>query len=284
MGELDGKVALITGGGAGIGRATARVFAQAGARGGAVRCRRDLGGGGRPGHRARRRARAVRGDGRRRRRRRAAASSTRWPGPSAGVNVLVNNAGVSSPRASVQDLAEAEWHRVLGVNLHGHFYAAKYAVPHLLRAGGGAIVNTASVLGQATLPGGVAYSTSKAALIGLHQGPGARPGPLAHPGQLSPAGQHRHADDVGGRRPGGPRGRGGRGGGEPAAPARGAARGDRARRAVPGERRGLVHHGGRPWSSTGASSPGSRRHGERGSCRSRAGGRPAGIGRPPRVA
>ena len=84
-----------------------------------------------------------------------------------GVHVLVNNAGVSSPRSLVHDLAEAEWHRVLGVNLHGHFYATKYAVPHILRAGGGAIVNTASVLGQATLPGGVAYTTSKAALIGM---------------------------------------------------------------------------------------------------------------------
>ena len=55
----------------------------------------------------------------------------------------------------------------LGVNLHGHFYATKYTVPHLLRVGGGAIVNTASVLAEATLPGGVAYSTSKAALIGF---------------------------------------------------------------------------------------------------------------------
>ena len=53
------------------------------------------------------------------------------------------------------------------LGLHGHFYAAKYAVPHLLRAGGGAIVNTASVLAEATLPGGVAYTTSKAALIGF---------------------------------------------------------------------------------------------------------------------
>ena len=167
----------------------------------------------------------------------------RVAGTFGGVNVLVNNAGVSSPRASVQDLAEAEWHRVLGVNLHGHFYAAKYAVPHLLRAGGGAIVNTASVLGQATLPGGVAYSTSKAALIGFTKS-------LAH--DLGPSRIRVNCLLPGstdtpmmweGVAPGGPRGRGGRGRGEPAAPARGPARGDRAGRAVPGERCGLVRHG-----------------------------------------
>jgi NAD(P)-dependent dehydrogenase (short-subunit alcohol dehydrogenase family) len=83
------------------------------------------------------------------------------------VDILVNNAGVSSPRAAVQDLAEAEWQRVMATNLDGHFHCAKYAVPHMIRAGGGAIVNTASVLAQATLPGGVAYTTSKAAIVGF---------------------------------------------------------------------------------------------------------------------
>jgi NAD(P)-dependent dehydrogenase (short-subunit alcohol dehydrogenase family) len=166
MGELNGKVALITGAGAGIGRATARTFAEAGAAvglcdvddatGTAVAREITQAGG---------RALFVRTDVA------DVEAVRRFVGRVAEtfgrVDVLVNNAGVSSPRASVQDLAETEWHRVLGVNLHGHFYTAKYAVPHLLRAGGGAIVNTASVLAEATLPGGVAYSTSKAALIGF---------------------------------------------------------------------------------------------------------------------
>jgi NAD(P)-dependent dehydrogenase (short-subunit alcohol dehydrogenase family) len=166
MAELQGKVALITGAGAGIGRAAARVFAEAGATVGLCDIVAATGA---------EVARGIERDGGR-----ALFVPADVADPDAvrrfvdqvaavfgRVDVLVNNAGVSSPRASVQDLAEVEWHRVMAVNLHGHFYCAKYVVPHLLRVGGGAIVNTASALAQATLPGGVAYSTSKAALIGF---------------------------------------------------------------------------------------------------------------------
>ena len=166
MHGLAGKVALITGAGAGIGRATARVFAEAGAAVGLCDIVEAAGA---------EVARAVERDGGRALFVRADVADPdavrRFVDQVARafgrVDVVVNNAGVSSPRASVQELPEAEWQRVLAVNLNGHFYCAKYAVPHLLRAGGGAIINTASVLAQATLPGGVAYSTSKAAVIGF---------------------------------------------------------------------------------------------------------------------
>ena len=165
-GVLAGKVALITGGAAGIGRAAAHVFAAAGAAVGFCDVVEPAG------------AEVARGV------ERAGGRVLFVPADVADpaavrrfvdrvvdtfgrLDVLVNNAGVGSPRASVHEVPEAEWHRVIGINLHGHFYCAKYAVPHMIRAGEGAIVNTASALAEATLPGGVAYTTSKAAIVGF---------------------------------------------------------------------------------------------------------------------
>jgi NAD(P)-dependent dehydrogenase (short-subunit alcohol dehydrogenase family) len=175
---MTGKVALVTGAAAGIGRATARVFAEAGARVGL--CDLDEAGGADTVHAIERQGgealfvpadvadpRAVR--------RFVEQVAARF----GRIDVLVNNAGISSPRGQVQELADAEWDRVMAVNLNGHFFCCKYAVPHMLRAGGGAIVNTSSVLARATLPGGLAYTTSKAALIGFTKA-------LAH--DLGPAG------------------------------------------------------------------------------------------------
>ncbi len=81
--------------------------------------------------------------------------------------ILVNNAGVAWGGHAV-DMPEAEWRRVLGVNLDAVFFWAQEAARRLLRAGKrGAIVNTASVLGFGVSKGTAAYATSKAAVVQL---------------------------------------------------------------------------------------------------------------------
>jgi NAD(P)-dependent dehydrogenase (short-subunit alcohol dehydrogenase family) len=85
-----------------------------------------------------------------------------------GLNILVNNAGIC-PMSDIADITEAEWDRVLAINLKGAFLCCQAALPYLRKSGRqGRIVNIASVAGQM---GGVAvgahYSASKAGLIGL---------------------------------------------------------------------------------------------------------------------
>lgn len=83
-----------------------------------------------------------------------------------GLDVLVNNAGITIGGQSVADMALADWHRVLDVNLNSVFYMCKAALP-LLRVRGGAVVNIASNVVN-TLPGGAAaYATTKAGVVAL---------------------------------------------------------------------------------------------------------------------
>jgi NAD(P)-dependent dehydrogenase (short-subunit alcohol dehydrogenase family) len=85
------------------------------------------------------------------------------------IDVLYNNAGIApvGEDTSVAAIADEVWERVLRVNLTSVFLCSKYAIPHIARAGGGAIVNTASSM--AHLPLGVtdAYAASKAGVAGL---------------------------------------------------------------------------------------------------------------------
>jgi NAD(P)-dependent dehydrogenase (short-subunit alcohol dehydrogenase family) len=83
------------------------------------------------------------------------------------LDVLVNNAGVGGPGKPVEAISEAEWDHVLGTNLKGAFLCTRAATPLLRAAGGGAIINLSSVLGEQTLPGCVPYTASKAAIIGF---------------------------------------------------------------------------------------------------------------------
>jgi NAD(P)-dependent dehydrogenase (short-subunit alcohol dehydrogenase family) len=84
-----------------------------------------------------------------------------------GLDVLINNAGIGGPTAPVQDLDPADWDAVLRVNLTGCFDVTQNAVPHLIRAGRGVIINMSSAAGRFGYPNRSAYSASKWALIGF---------------------------------------------------------------------------------------------------------------------
>jgi NAD(P)-dependent dehydrogenase (short-subunit alcohol dehydrogenase family) len=83
------------------------------------------------------------------------------------IDILVNNAGVMDLFASVADVDNQTWRRVLAVNLDGPMFAMRRAVPLMLGQGGGAIVNIASVAGLGGGSAGAAYTASKHGLIGL---------------------------------------------------------------------------------------------------------------------
>ena len=85
------------------------------------------------------------------------------------IDILVNNAGVMDTFQSVADVDNETWRRVMAVNVDGPMFAMRRAVPLMLKQGGGAIVNIASVAGLGGGSAGAAYTTSKHALIGLGQ-------------------------------------------------------------------------------------------------------------------
>jgi len=79
------------------------------------------------------------------------------------LDVLVNNAGID-PGGTVTDLDLEIWQKVIDVNLTGSFLAMKASIPHMIKGGGGSIINISSLGGLRSLPGMAAYCTSKAAL------------------------------------------------------------------------------------------------------------------------
>lgn len=84
-----------------------------------------------------------------------------------GLDVLVNNAGVSGPTKPVEEVSDEEWNRTLAVNVTGQFYMARAAVPLFRRQGGGVILNMSSVAGRIGMPRRAPYSASKYAVRGL---------------------------------------------------------------------------------------------------------------------
>ncbi|MFH8657463.1 SDR family NAD(P)-dependent oxidoreductase [Streptomyces afghaniensis] len=84
-----------------------------------------------------------------------------------GIDVLVNNAGVMDSMSAAADVTDAEWERVLRINLTAPFLLTRAALPHMIAAGGGAIVNTASEAALRGSAAGTAYTASKHGVLGL---------------------------------------------------------------------------------------------------------------------
>ncbi|MDX1418830.1 MAG: SDR family NAD(P)-dependent oxidoreductase [Rubricoccaceae bacterium] len=165
--ELDGRVALITGGGSGIGKATAVRFAAEGARVAVLsRTKSEL-------DRTVREIEDAGGEGLA-----VVADVSRPEGVEQAVqavedrwgrlDIVFANAGVNGVWAPVDELAPEEWEHTVAVNLHGTFYTLHYAVP-LLKRQGGAVLITASINGtrRFTGAGASAYAATKAAQVAL---------------------------------------------------------------------------------------------------------------------
>jgi NAD(P)-dependent dehydrogenase (short-subunit alcohol dehydrogenase family) len=170
MSTFAGKVALVTGASSGLGEATALQFAQEGAKVVVVARRADQG------TRVVQRIEAAggealfvqadvsrAGDAERM----VAATLDRF----GRLDCAVNNAGIAGPRFTpIADVTEAQWDEVMGVNLKGVWLCMKHEIPALLAAGGGAIVNVASIYGlKPSDIGHASYSTSKFGVVGLTQ-------------------------------------------------------------------------------------------------------------------
>lgn len=83
------------------------------------------------------------------------------------IDVLVASAGITGPNTTLWEYPVADWRRVMEVNINGVFFCCRAVVPHMQKTGYGRIVNIASIAGKEGNPNASAYSTSKAAVIGL---------------------------------------------------------------------------------------------------------------------
>lgn len=164
--DFTGKVALVTGGGGGIGRATALAFALRGAKVMVVDADAGLGQASvdviaqRGGSAAFVRADVTRSASVREYVERTLAAHGR-------IDAFFNNAGIEGVVTPTQDYDEDVFDKVIAVNLKGVFLGMRHVLPVMLRQGSGAVVNTASVAGLFGAPGMPAYVASKHGVLGL---------------------------------------------------------------------------------------------------------------------
>jgi NAD(P)-dependent dehydrogenase (short-subunit alcohol dehydrogenase family) len=163
MFELTDKIAIVTGAATGIGEVIARRLAEAGARVAVADMNAE----------AAQKAAANMGHG-------AFAVALDVTDPASvergvaevlektgGLHILVNNAGLAGKAAPIWEQSDEDWHKVMAVNVTGPFLLCRAVLPHMRTRGYGRIVNVASIAGKEGNPRMVAYSASKAALIGL---------------------------------------------------------------------------------------------------------------------
>jgi NAD(P)-dependent dehydrogenase (short-subunit alcohol dehydrogenase family) len=81
-----------------------------------------------------------------------------------GLDIMVNNAGISGSPAPTDQVTEADWDHVQAVNVKGVFFGTKHAIPHLRKAGGGSVINLSSIAGLIGVGGIAAYHASKGAV------------------------------------------------------------------------------------------------------------------------
>ena len=168
MGNFEGKTALVTGGGSGLGEAISKDLAKNGVKVVVADVNLDA---------ATRVANQITADG---------GTAVPFQGNTAvaedskkavdfavetygALNYAVNNAGIGGASAPVGDVDIEDWDRVIAINLSGVLYGMRYQIPAILAAGAseGAIVNMASIHGAVAAPGNAAYTAAKHAVVGL---------------------------------------------------------------------------------------------------------------------